>query len=238
MVKTVAEQLEMLLHFQELDAQIYRLNREKGLKPAILERSRQQLEAQKVRLGAMEKELRDLQVKRKAKEVDLETKEGQVKKYQVQLYQVKSNKEYTSLQTEIAGLKADNSLLEEEILRLMEEADQKKGQIDQVKQDLDRLTQAYRQEEEKTRKEIEVLEAGVQQLLQRRQMLIPEADPKLLARYERVLVGREGVGMVQIDETSCLGCHMQLPPQVVNEVRLREKITTCENCSRILYSKD
>ena len=238
MVKTIAEQLEILLRFQELDAQIYQLNREKSLKPAILERSRQQLSAQKGRLEAAEKELRDSQVKRKAKEVELETREGQVKKYQVQLYQVKSNKEYTSLQTEIAGLKADNSLLEEEILRLMEEMDQKKGLVDRAKQELDQLTQAYRQEESRIQKEVEALEKEIEQLSQRRQTFIPEADPKLLSRYERILVGREGVGMVPIDETSCLGCHMQLPPQVINEVRLREKIITCENCSRILYSKD
>ena len=238
MVKTIAEQLEILLRFQELDAQIYQLNREKSLKPAILEKSRQQLSAQKGRLEAAEKEFREFQLKRKAKEVELEAREGQVKKYQVQLYQVKSNKEYTSLQTEIAGLKADNSLLEEEILRLMEEMDQKKGLVDRAKQELDQLTQAYRQEESRIQKEVEALEKEIEQLSQRRQTFIPEADPKLLSRYERILVGREGVGMVPIDETSCLGCHMQLPPQVINEVRLREKIITCENCSRILYSKD
>ena len=238
MVKTIAEQLEMLLRLQEVDAEVYRLNREKGLKPAILDRSRQQLSAQKGRLETAEKELREFQVKRKAKEVELETREDQVKKYQVQLYQVKSNKEYTSLQTEIAGLKADNSLLEEEILRLMEEMDQRKGQVDQMKQELDRLTQAYRQEEARIQKEVEALEKEIEQLLQRRQTFTPEVDPKLLSRYERILGGREGLGMVPIDETSCTGCHMQLPPQVINEVRLREKITTCENCSRILYSKD
>ena len=237
MVKTIAEQLEVLLRFQDLDAEIYRLNREKNLKPAVLERSRQLLEVQKGRLSAAEKDLRDLQVKRKAKEVDLETKEGQVKKYQIQLYQVKSNKEYASLQNEIAGLKVDNSLLEEEILRLMEEADQKRVQVDQVKQETERLMQVYRQEEERIQKEIEVLEKEMEHLLKRRQAFIPEVDPKLLSRYERILAGRGGMGMAPIDETSCLGCHMQLPPQVINEARLREKIVTCENCSRILYSK-
>ena len=235
MTKTVPEQLEVLLKFQELDAEIYRMNREKRIKPAVLDQSRQALEVEKRRLEVAEKELRDLQVRRKNQEVDLETKEGMVKKYQVQLYQVKNNKEYTSLQNEIGGLKADNSLLEEEILRLMEEADQKKSQVEAMKRELERFNEIYRQEEIRVQKEIGVLEGEIRQLLQRRQTLIPEVDPKLLSRYERILVGREGMGMVPIDETSCLGCHMQLPPQVINEVRLREKITTCENCSRILY---
>jgi hypothetical protein len=81
------------------------------------------------------------------------------------------------------------------------------------------------------------LEEQTATLSGRRQTLIPEVDPKLLSFYERILVGREGLGMVLIDDTSCLGCHMQLPPQVINEVRLREKMVTCENCSRILYSR-
>ncbi len=238
MVKTVVEQLEVLLRFQELDSEIYRLNREKRLKPVILGQSLKILEVERRRLEDAEKDLRNFQVKRKTKEMDLEAKEGIIKKYQVQLYQVKSNKEYTSLQHEIGGLKADNSLLEEEILRLMEEGDQKKDQIEEIEKKVDQLTQAYQQEEMRVQKEMEVLEGQISELVQRRQALMPEIDPKLLSRYDRILVGKEGLGLVPIDEASCLGCHMQLPPQVINEVRLREKIITCENCSRILYSRE
>ncbi|MDD5756941.1 MAG: C4-type zinc ribbon domain-containing protein [bacterium] len=36
---------------------------------------------------------------------------------------------------------------------------------------------------------------------------------------------------------SCGGCHMTLPPQVVNEVRKLDRLVLCESCSRILFWK-
>ena len=128
--KTVGEQLASLVRLQEVDAKIYVLMRQKNEKPLELEAVRRKRDFQKQLVAAEEKLLTDLQLKRKAKEVDLETKEGTIKKYQVQLYQVKTNKEYQSLQKEIEGLKADNSVLEEEILQFMEQVDQKKILID------------------------------------------------------------------------------------------------------------
>lgn len=236
--KAVGEQLEALLRLQEVDGEIYRLNREKQAKPVLLQETRRALETKRRRLEEVERGLKDLEVARKNKEIDLETKEGLIKKYQIQLYQVKTNKEYTSLQHEIGGLKADKSLLEETILRLMDLIDEKKKEVATIKEGVTELTQTYRQEEERVRREVEALDSEIAQLQERRRLLVPEIEPKLLVRYERVLVGREGEGMAPIDETSCLGCHMQLPPQVINEVRLREKIVSCENCSRILYVKD
>ena len=39
----------------------------------------------------------------------------------MQLYQIKTNKEYTALETEIAGFEADKSVLEEEILNIFDQ---------------------------------------------------------------------------------------------------------------------
>ena len=107
--KTVGEQLLSLLKLQELDARIYQLLRSKSEKPLELEAFRKKRDLQKQWVTGDEKLLTALQVKRKNREGDLESKEGVIKKYQIQLYQVKTNKEYQSLQKEIETLKADNS---------------------------------------------------------------------------------------------------------------------------------
>ena len=119
--KTVGEQLSTLLQLQDLDSKIYTLSREKRSKPLELEILRQTRDTDKQKISVVEKELIELQLQRKNKEIDLETKEGVIKKYQIQLYQIKTNKEYQSLQKEIGTIKADNSVLEEEILQIMED---------------------------------------------------------------------------------------------------------------------
>ena len=62
----------------------------------------------------------------KAQELELQTREASVQKLKGQLFQLKTNKEYTAMQHEIDTLKADNSLLEDAILKTFESIDQAK----------------------------------------------------------------------------------------------------------------
>ena len=64
-----------------------------------------------------------------------------------------------------------------------------------------------------------------------------DIDPRVLANYEKILDAKDGLAMVPIVEDTCGGCHMQLPPQVINEIRLKNEIIYCQICSRILYDK-
>ena len=176
-------------------------------------------------------------IKRKNKEGDLEAKEGVIKKYQIQLYQVKTNKEYQSLQKEIETLKADNSVLEEEILQIMEAFDQKKKDLGKQKEGLALAEAELAREEIRITHEIEEIEKEFSVLKEKRQGVVPELDRKLFEKYDRILVGKEGLALVPIEGDSCGGCHIHLPPQVINEVQLQERVVICENCSRILYER-
>ena len=58
---------------------------------------------------------------------------------------------------------------------------------------------------------------------------------KVLAHYEKVLTGRDGVALAAVKGKSCQGCFMNLPPQVINEIKMKDKMITCDSCARILY---
>jgi RNase P subunit RPR2 len=47
-----------------------------------------------------------------------------------------------------------------------------------------------------------------------------------------------GKGIVAIKGNVCTGCHMILPVQFANEVRLGEEIVFCPYCSRILFYEE
>ena len=64
---------------------------------------------------------------------------------------------------------------------------------------------------------------------------MPNVEARLLKQYERILKGLEGLALVPVVHNSCGGCHMELPPQVVNETQLHDKWIVCESCARILY---
>jgi RNase P subunit RPR2 len=47
-----------------------------------------------------------------------------------------------------------------------------------------------------------------------------------------------GLGIVAIKGNVCMGCHMILPAQFSNNVRIGEEFVFCPYCSRILYFEE
>lgn len=235
MVTAINEQIKTLLELQKIDAEIYRLKAEAEALPVGQKKIEHELEKKKTSLRAAEEALKGFQLKQKEKEIDLQTREEKIKKLQSQLYQLKSNKEYTAMELEIKGLKADKSLLEEEILRLLDAVDQNKTETAKEKE-------IFSGEEKKAKEALDLLKKVGDEIGQKssefagkRKAYLPNLDPKLLAQYERILKKREGLALVPVRNSSCGGCHMGLPPQVVNEIQLQEKLVVCESCARILY---
>src|SRR3989338_8624390 len=125
----VEEQINLLIKLQAVDSRLYRLRREREAKPKLIEELEVRRDQEQVAVKNIEEKIKALQLRRKEKEIDLQEKEANVKKLQFQLFQIKTNKEYQTMQHEIEGLKADNSRLEDEILLMMEEADKLSSEL-------------------------------------------------------------------------------------------------------------
>lgn len=231
----MADLLESLRQLQTIDSQLWRLRAEQRRKPLELEAAKQELAQQQSKAQAFDANVKEVQMAQKQKEMDLAAKEGAIKKLQMQLSQVKTNKEYSAMQHEIDQHRADISLLEEQILTCMDGIEQAareaKAQAAQVAQ----RQAVLKQEEARVAAEVAELERRIGALEAQRQTMTPQVDRQALSVYERVLANREGLAMVPLVDESCGGCHMMQPPQVINEVYLKAKLVTCENCNRILY---
>jgi predicted nucleic acid-binding Zn-ribbon protein len=229
------DQIDTLKQLQAIDGEIFRLRKREQDKPRELEQADAQVSAAAATLKEAEARLRALQLAQKDKEVDLQTREGNVRKLQGQLFQVKTNREYTAMQHEIDTLKADNSLLEEAILTLFDEIDQATKERQHARQRLAAEEERARTERARIDRELAEIRERMTQLERSRQSLVPEVLPNTLAAYERVLQLREGLALVPLMDDSCGGCYRRMPPQVINEVYLKAKLVSCEHCNRILY---
>jgi uncharacterized protein len=232
------EQLEMLRQLQEVDTQIYRLTEEKEAKPCEIELLKSAFEQKKQTLAVMEKSFLDAQKEKKEREIEFATKEESVKKLQSQLYQLKTNKEYNTMLQQIADTKADASVVEDKILEAMEKIDKAKLVVDEEKKRLQGEEQAFNEEKRKVEARIKEIDEKLGQLESQRHQILPGIDKKILADYERILKNREGLAIVCVRNNSCSGCNMKVPPQVINMIKMYERIQTCDVCNRILHSQD
>ena len=234
----MADQIETLRQLQQLDGEIYRLRKQEQDKPRELEQMTAEVAAQEATMKAAEARVTTLQMSQKDKEGELQAREANVKKLQGQLFQLKTNREYTTMQHEISATKADNSLLEEAILKLFDAIDQAKQERHVEQQRVAKEQERLKTERTRIEGELAEIRERISQLERDRQSLIPAVPPQTLTVYERILAVREGLALVPLLENACGGCHRRMPPQVVNEVYLKAKLVTCENCSRILYFDD
>jgi predicted nucleic acid-binding Zn-ribbon protein len=231
----MADQIENLRKLQSVDGELFRLRREEQRLPQELEQAKQAVDEQTAKAKSVEARLKAIQLQHKEKEIDLSSREANVKKLQGQLFQVKTNKEYAAIQHEIEQAKADTSLLEEEIITLLDGIDQTSKEHAEELAKVAQREQQLRKEQDRVTQALEVIRAQMAKCEARRKEMLPLVEPNTLSIYERILASREGVAIVPLIDDSCTGCHMVQPPQVVNEAHLQARLVMCQNCNRILY---
>ncbi len=227
----------ILKEIQEWDRQIYSFKETLDEIPRELEQLSRESEHERAAASETQASLQKLQLRQKEKEGELAAKEANIKKYENQLTQVKTNKEYSSLQSEIVGLKADNSLLEEAIIVLIDQVEAGQAKLRDQQKKLEEKRAAF----EAKKKELEANAAQIREqvsaLIQKRNEKIKQVHPEIASMYDRVVSKRQGLALVKVEGENCPACQMQLRPQVMNEIQLKEKLVVCESCSRILYSE-
>lgn len=232
------EDLKLLAQLQALDSQIDEREEKKAELPKRLIPFKEEIERINRELREAKGELEDLQKKRRHEERELEAREIELKKYQSQLYQVKDNKAYAALEEEIALTKEKNFQSEEKILESLEIEEEKTKKIKEIEKRLEEEKKILFREEEKVKGEIKVLNEEIAKVALARQEMVGGINPNSLSRYEKLRQGKGGVAIVPLEGSSCGGCHMNLPPQIVSEVKKGKRFVTCEVCNRILYWKE
>ena len=232
------EQIKLLVEMQGLDTQIFKLEGELTAIPLEIKKMEEDFKEKTANLKKLEEGLKALQVKRKEREGDLESKEGTIKKYQIQLYQLKTNKEYATMQEEIGRVKADNSVIEEEIIRLLDQIDAENRMIQKEKEFLKaeeiKLSAEKKDREDKSKRiETELKDRNLQ-----REALAVKVDKMILVKYERIINSKEGLAVVPVRTDACQGCFRIMPPQVINEIKMKTDLIFCDNCARILYIEE
>ncbi|MDR2516543.1 MAG: C4-type zinc ribbon domain-containing protein [Spirochaetaceae bacterium] len=151
---------------------------------------------------------------------------------------ITTQREYEALDKEIrdaadreAQYRKDLQKEERLLADLKEQMDQSAGLIEQQEAELAELRSGVeRQVAEKT--------AKVRELEEAEKNLNLDMDPEVLFKFERIIRNKMGRGIVAIRGNVCMGCHMILPIQFANQVRMGEDIVFCPYCSRILYYEE
>jgi predicted nucleic acid-binding Zn-ribbon protein len=151
---------------------------------------------------------------------------------------ISTQREYEALDKEIKDAEKIEEEYRGKLLRetrtLFELDDQMKQSQALIEQQEAELVERRKGIEE----EVGEKKAQMEALLRREKAFTLDIDPEVLFKFERIIRNKMGRGIVAIKGGVCMGCHMILPTQFANTVRLGEEIVFCPYCSRILYYEE
>lgn len=136
---------------------------------------------------------------------------------------------------QIQDSKADVSVIEDKILALLVETDKVGAQVEEEKSRVKEEEKVFLSEKAAVELRVKEIDERLSQLDAQRKQALVDIEPKILSQYERILASRDGLAIVTVQGNSCGGCNMFVPPQVINLIKMYERIITCETCNRMLY---
>ncbi|MDH3217561.1 MAG: C4-type zinc ribbon domain-containing protein [Candidatus Krumholzibacteria bacterium] len=230
----IRRELHVLISIAKLDHSLNEARVELGRLPVRVESVRKSLREIENREADSKSRLDDMAKQRRILEQQLEDNEEKLKKYKVQLMEVKTNKEYTAMLHEIDHLEKDTEAKEERLLILMDQLD---GESNDNESYLEKSAKDKAQlvsQGEELEKRISSLEQEMQRLRAEKPKLLAELDPGVKKRYERTLAKLHDFAVTHVVDETCQGCFTRIPPQIVVEVKNNDRLITCEACGRML----
>jgi uncharacterized protein len=227
-----------LIELQEVDNRLDELMDDRGDLPTIVTDLEEKLAKAKNKLESYEQEIKSSKLR--IKEVELLLNEAQEKldKYNNQLYQVKTNKEYDAITTEIETVQESQKQYDNEVKSISSQIDEKMAAISDLEGQVASIEKDLAENRVELDASLEETAEEEQDLNNNRAKIIKNISQNVLKTYEKVRNAREGKGIAILKNGNCGGCFSYIPPQKIVEVRKMKKIFECEACGRILIWND
>lgn len=226
---------ESLQKMQDILAEKNKLETEILEEPGNLDIQKNLLSRLKTEYIAKDEEAKGLSEKIASIKAELSATEKKKEDSEKAMDNIKTQREYESLDKEIADankkasdLRRDLQYFDGEFRKLEDEIVQTQAQIEQNEKEISKKSEILQDIVDSKKSEIEKLE-------KEKKAVCPEMSEDDIFKFERIIKNKKGKGIVAVKDGACEGCHIVLPPQFINEVRDAEEIKYCPYCSRILF---
>ncbi len=232
------EQLLLLVQLQECDSQLVKIFGKKKTLPDKIDKLDEafrifQKEIEHNKRKFDEVKVRHVECENKIKKIN----EGMIKTKE-RLLEVKNNKEYQAMLKENETAEVMRGDVETSIIAILDELEKLSVLVKKDQAILDEQRKKYEEEKRLIEADLDSVDADFVSWEQKRIELKGKVPSDLLARYERIKKSNNGVGVISVWKATCNGCHMNIPPQLYNELQKTSELISCPNCHRIMYFQD
>jgi predicted nucleic acid-binding Zn-ribbon protein len=226
--------LYSLIELQEIDLKLDKVKEERGDLPSIVKTIKTTLDEKENLLEDQKELIIKLKVDSKTMETELESYKDQLKKYEAQLYQVKTNKEYDAIANETENVKKKINDLESNIIESVEKVESLTNSNKEIQSDIEKLTIDFDENNVALQEKISASSEEENLLKHERNIVEKKLTNQQINSYQRIRSAKKGVAVASCNGGVCSGCFSFIPPQKVVEIRSMKRMYHCESCGRIL----
>ena len=229
-------ELQTLIELQEIDLQTVELQKKSSQVPQEIEVLDQSLQASRETLRESARKIEEQNSLSRELEGEVELLREKLAKYETQLMDVKTNKEYQAMLHEIENVETRIRVHEDQLLEGMVALDEWEEKLGQVRQRLEEEEKKISAKRRDLEEFVSRSQHEITKLQQSRALLLEGVPQQLVEQYQKIASARSGTALAEArDDQSCQACHVKLRPQLFNDVKTNRFIITCESCNRILY---
>ncbi len=226
--------LKMLDELQEIDLKIDGFKGERegmlqelDLLDAKVAEAESVVAVRNAELSATEEEKRGLEESLAMEVENIARSEGRIK-------EIKTQKEYQAVSKEITAARKQKAEMEEQILQKIVRIEELKGDIAGLEENLAALRGNIAEQKGEIQGKIDSLDEGIVKDTATRDEIVKGLSSSVTRRYNLLREQRRGLAVAEAKGGSCLGCNMNLPPQLYNSLFRGDDLITCPHCQRIL----
>lgn len=229
------QNLSPLIELQKLDLRITEITDQRKKIPerlhaveAPVREAKQVLQETNASIDALVKE-------RRAHEKDVEAQDAHTDKMRARLSELKTNKEYQAHLFELQMANKKKSEIEDKVLACMEKIEQLQQTAREAQEKVGIVESGFAKEKQVLDELDKKLSEELAQLELQQQEHAARVEKSLLARYSKLKAARKDQALAAIKGGMCSGCRLQIPPQLIAEVKRSQDLHTCPYCHRMLY---
>ncbi len=218
---------ELHIRLQELQQQL-----EHGPRQV---KARQQILAKKqAEIDAFKAEFKQTRMVADQKNLQLKTNENKIADLRVKLNQAASNREFDIIRSQIDADTMANSVLEDEILEVLEKVDQIQQKISKGEAEAAQAAaevRRYADEVESTVPRVRTQATEIEASLREAEKILPGPTIEM---YRRLVQAHGAGALASVEGRSCTACNEILSPNSLVELNTG-KFIFCRSCGRLLY---
>ena len=228
---------EKLLALQELDERILKIKKRLAIGPEALAAEEAELSRHRQLHDDAARRAKEAMRAAERKNADVDAVDQKIKDLGAKQMTARTNKEYEAFKSEIATLKADREILEEEALQQWSVGETREEEAAREEKKVKDQEAALEDRRAEVKRECEALGAELETMMAERKEKTVGISPSWLTIYERILENQGCPVLAPVVDLYCQGCQMNVSVHDVTRAWKAAEVVRCRSCSRILYAE-